>query len=128
MRDELRIIYYIIRKDMRAYYLKPPAISWGILFPAAMSLSFYLRNPAGFGELAPGLLVLTVLFSTTAMEAVVINFELRIGRWSVCCWRRRLSVPYCWGSSWEPPFSVSSSPRWWLQQFYPRALIAALTL
>ncbi len=79
MRDELRIIYYIIRKDMRAYYLKPPAISWGILFPAAMSLSFYLRNPAGFGELAPGLLALTVLFSTTAMEAVVINFELRVG-------------------------------------------------
>lgn len=79
MRDELRIIYYIIRKDMRAYYLKPPAISWGILFPAVMSLSFYLRNPSAFADLVPGLLALTVLFSTTAMEAVVINFELRIG-------------------------------------------------
>lgn len=79
MRDDLRTVYYIIRKDMKAYYLKPPAISWGILFPVVMSLSFYLRNPTAFGDLVPGLLALTVLFSTTAMEAVVINFELRIG-------------------------------------------------
>lgn len=79
MRDDLRTVYYIIRKDMKAYYLKPPAISWGILFPVVMSLSFYLRNPTAFGDLVPGLLALTVLFSTTAMEAVVINFELRLG-------------------------------------------------
>lgn len=79
MRDDLRTVYYIIRKAMKAYYLKPPAISWGILFPVVMSLSFYLRNPTAFGDLVPGLLALTVLFSTTAMEAVVINFELRVG-------------------------------------------------
>lgn len=77
--DELGGMFYIVLKDMRAYYLKPPAISWGIIFPVALILAFYLRNPQNFRELVPGLIALTVLFSTTAMEAVVINFELRIG-------------------------------------------------
>jgi len=77
--ENLRSIYYIALKDMKTYYLKPPAISWGIVFPAAWILAFYLRNPRNFEELVPGLIAMTVLFSTTAMEAVVINFELRLG-------------------------------------------------
>jgi ABC-2 type transport system permease protein len=77
--EHVRSIYYIALKDMKTYYLKPPAISWGIVFPVAWILAFYLRNPRNFEELVPGLIAMTVLFSTTAMEAVVINFELRLG-------------------------------------------------
>jgi ABC-2 type transport system permease protein len=78
-KDNLRGIYYIAIKDMKTYYLKPPAVSWGIAFPLAWILAFYLRNPQDFRELVPGLIAMTVLFSTTAAEAVVINFELRLG-------------------------------------------------
>jgi len=78
-RDSLRGIYYIALKDMRTYYLKPPSLSWGIVFPLAWILAFYLRNSRGFEELVPGLIAMTILFSTTAAEAVVINFELRLG-------------------------------------------------
>jgi ABC-2 type transport system permease protein len=78
-RDELRGIFYIALKDMRTYYLKPPSISWGIVFPFAWILAFYLRNPQNFEQLVPGLIAMTILFSTTAAEAVVINFELRLG-------------------------------------------------
>jgi len=78
-RDNLRGIYYIALKDMCTYYLKPPSVSWGIVFPVAWILAFYLRNPRGFEELVPGLIAMTILFSTTAAEAVVINFELRLG-------------------------------------------------
>ncbi len=78
-RDDLRCIFHIALKDMKTYYLKPPSISWGILFPTAWVLAFYLRNPQGFHQLVPGLISLTILFSTTAAEAVVINFELRTG-------------------------------------------------
>ena len=77
--DNLRGIYYIVLKDMRTYYLKPPAVSWGIVFPLAWIMAFYLRNPQGFENLIPGLIAMTILFSTTAAGAVVINFELRIG-------------------------------------------------
>jgi ABC-2 type transport system permease protein len=78
-RDNLRAIYYIVLKDIKTYYLKPPSISWGIVFPTAWTLAFYLRHPKGFEELLPGLIAMTILFSTTAAEAVVINFELRLG-------------------------------------------------
>lgn len=78
-RDDLRGMFYIALKDMRTYYLKPPSVSWGIVFPTAWILAFYLRNPQNFEELVPGLIAMTTLFSTTAAEAVVINFELRLG-------------------------------------------------
>jgi ABC-2 type transport system permease protein len=78
-KDNLRGIYYIALKDMKTYYLKPPAVSWGIVFPVAWILAFYLRSPQDFEKLLPGLIAMTVLFSTTAAEAVVINLELRLG-------------------------------------------------
>lgn len=77
--DELRGIYYIALKDMRTYYFKPPAVSWGVVFPVVWILAFYLRNPKNFEDLIPGLIAMTILFSTTAAEAVVINFELKLG-------------------------------------------------
>jgi len=78
-RDNLRGIFYIALKDMKTYYLKPPAVSWGIVFPITWILAFYLRNPGDFKELVPGLIAMTILFSTTSAEAVVLNFELRLG-------------------------------------------------
>ena len=77
--DDLRGMFYIMLKDLRAYYLKPPNISWGILFPFAFVLAFAIRDPGNVGDLAPGLLALTLLFSTSSMEAIVITFERRIG-------------------------------------------------
>jgi ABC-2 type transport system permease protein len=77
--DDLRGMFYIALKDLRAYYFKPPNISWGILFPFAFVLAFALRNPSDVRELVPGLLALTILFGTSSMEAIVIVFERRIG-------------------------------------------------
>ena len=70
--------FYIARKDLKAYYLKPPLISWGLILPVVFILSFYLRNPEGISEVTPGLVGLTLLFSTTSMAAIVITFEKRI--------------------------------------------------
>ncbi|MCD6290861.1 MAG: ABC transporter permease, partial [Anaerolineae bacterium] len=77
--DDLRCIWYITWKDLRAYYFKPPNISWGILFPFAFVLAFVIRSPGGIRDLIPGLLGLTILFGTSSMEAIVIVFERRIG-------------------------------------------------
>jgi len=77
--DDLRGMFYIALKDLRAYYFKPPNISWGILFPFAFILAFAIRNPGDLRALVPGLLALTVLFGTSSMEAIVIVFERRIG-------------------------------------------------
>jgi ABC-2 type transport system permease protein len=77
--DDLRGLFYVALKDLRAYYFKPPNISWGILFPFAFVLAFAIRNPGDVRELVPGLLALTLLFGTSSMEAIVIVFERRIG-------------------------------------------------
>jgi ABC-2 type transport system permease protein len=77
--DDMRGMFYIALKDLRAYYFKPPNISWGILFPFAFVLAFTLRNSGAVRDLVPGLLGLTVLFGTSSMEAIVITFERRIG-------------------------------------------------
>lgn len=69
MLDNVRGGYHIALKDIATYYFKPPNISWGILFPFALILAFYLRSPGDILELVPGLLALTVLFGSTSMEA-----------------------------------------------------------
>ena len=79
LNDDLRCAWYIMLKDLRAYYFKPPNVSWGILFPFAFVLSFVIREPGNLERLVPGMLGLTLLFGASSMEAIVITFERRIG-------------------------------------------------
>jgi ABC-2 type transport system permease protein len=69
----------ILAKDMRTYYLKPPNISWGLVFPFAWMLMFYLRSrgPLDIRALLPGVISMSILFGTTSMLAVTITFERR---------------------------------------------------
>ena len=69
----------ILMKDMRNYYLKPPNISWGLVFPVAWTLMFFLKSPTKVDvrELLPGVMSLSVLFGTTSMLAVTMTFERR---------------------------------------------------
>jgi ABC-2 type transport system permease protein len=68
----------ILMKDMRAYYLKPPNISWGLIFPIAWTGMFFIKSGSGLEEiprLLPGVIAISVLFGTTSMLAVTITFE-----------------------------------------------------
>ncbi|NLM52419.1 MAG: ABC transporter permease [Firmicutes bacterium] len=71
----------ILKKDILNYYLKPPNISWGIIFPLSWTLMQLMRSEGNLGivELLPGLMAMSVLFGTTSMLAVTITFE-RKGR------------------------------------------------
>ena len=67
----------ILHKDITTYYLKPPNISWGIIFPFAWTLMFYLRSQSTLDirSLLPGVMALSILFGTTSMLAVTLTFE-----------------------------------------------------
>jgi ABC-2 type transport system permease protein len=67
----------ILIKDIKTYYLKPPNISWGIIFPIAWTLMFVLRTKSDFDVLniLPGLITISILFGTTSMLSVTITFE-----------------------------------------------------
>lgn len=69
----------ILMKDMKNYYLKPPNISWGIIFPVSWTLMFFIRSatPVDIRDILPGVMALSVLFGTTSMLAVTITFERR---------------------------------------------------
>jgi len=68
----------IVVKDMRTYYLKPPNISWGLIFPLAWTGMFFIRSGAGLDSilsLLPGVVAISILFGTTSMLAVTVTFE-----------------------------------------------------
>ncbi len=68
----------ILLKDMRTYYLKPPNVSWGIIFPLAWTSMFFIRSGSGIGSitsLLPGVVAVSILFGTTSMLAVTVTFE-----------------------------------------------------
>ncbi len=69
--------FSILKKDMQTYYLKPPNISWGIIFPISWTLMFFARSSTGVDirEILPGVMALSILFGTTSMLAVTITFE-----------------------------------------------------
>jgi len=68
----------ILAKDMRTYYLKPPNISWGIIFPLAWTGMFFIKTGSGMERIAailPGVVGVAILFGTTSMLAVTVTFE-----------------------------------------------------
>jgi ABC-2 type transport system permease protein len=70
----------ILRKDMATYYLKPPNLSWGIIFPLAWTAMFFIKSGSGLESILtvlPGVMAVSVLFGTTSMLAVTVTFEKR---------------------------------------------------
>ncbi|MBS0011293.1 MAG: ABC transporter permease [Bacteroidales bacterium] len=67
----------ILKKDMKNYYLKPPNISWGIIFPFAWMLMLFVKTDTAFNieEVFPGIVAMSILFGTTSMLSVTITFE-----------------------------------------------------
>jgi ABC-2 type transport system permease protein len=68
----------IFLKDMRTYYLKPPNVSWGIIFPLAWTGMFFIKSGSGLGSIPavlPGVVAVSILFGTTSMLAVTVTFE-----------------------------------------------------
>jgi ABC-2 type transport system permease protein len=68
----------ILVKDFRTYYLKPPNISWGIIFPLAWTGMFFIKSGKGMesvSSILPGVVALSILFGTTSLLAVTVTFE-----------------------------------------------------
>lgn len=67
----------ILLKDMKNYYLKPPNISWGIIFPFAWMLMMFVKTKTTFNieEVFSGIVAISILFGTTSMLSVTITFE-----------------------------------------------------
>jgi len=75
---QLIAFWNIFLKDFKTYYIKPPNLSWGIIFPIAWTGMFFIKSGTGVENIIsvlPGVVALSVLFGTTSLLAVTITFE-----------------------------------------------------
>ena len=75
---EIRVAWAIGEKDIRIYYLKPPSLMFGILFPFSMFLSFVIGRNLSIAEAIPALVAQTLFFASSSIGPVTIPLERRI--------------------------------------------------
>jgi ABC-2 type transport system permease protein len=78
LKTDLSASWAIAKKDMRIYYIKPGTLMFGILFPLFMFLSFAVGKNAPAATLIPGLISITILFSSSSIGPMVIPTERRV--------------------------------------------------
>lgn len=88
MTRDLRASWAIAKKDIKIYYLTPPTLMFGILFPLFMFLSFAVGRNIPPGSLAPALISITLLFSASSIGPAVIPTERKVKTYD-----RLLSAP-----------------------------------
>jgi len=78
LRDKLKRSWAITVKDMKIYYLRPPALMFGILFPVALFFTFTVGRNMSPERLIPVLTAQTVFWSASSIGPVAIPMERRL--------------------------------------------------
>ncbi len=75
---ELKVVWAIAIKDMKIYYVRPPSLMFGILFPFSMFLSFVIGRNMPISRAIPVLVAQTVFFAASSIGPVSIPMERRL--------------------------------------------------
>ncbi|MDY6794901.1 MAG: ABC transporter permease [Actinomycetota bacterium] len=76
---EIRRSWAISKKDIKIYYTKSPILIFGIIFPLALFFAFALGRDVPTELLIPGLVAMTVFFSTTTIAPFSVPWEIAFG-------------------------------------------------
>lgn len=68
----------IAKKDMKIYYLKPPVLIFGVLFPMFLFLAFALGREVPLETLVPGLVGITLFFTASTVVPLIMPWETRL--------------------------------------------------
>jgi len=71
----VRLAWVIAKKDMHIYYVKGPVLIFGVLFPASLFLAFAIGRPGHSANLAPGLIAITLFFTTSSISPAIPPWE-----------------------------------------------------
>ena len=79
-RARIRLIHVlaVARKDAKIYYLKAPVLIYGILLPIALFFAFVIGRGIPLERLLPGLMGMTLFFTSSSATPVVIPWETRM--------------------------------------------------
>jgi ABC-2 type transport system permease protein len=67
----------IVKKNALLYYLKPPVLIFGVLFPVFFFLAFKMGRPMAAENVVPGMVAMALWFTATAVGPLVTPWERR---------------------------------------------------
>ncbi|MFW6107050.1 MAG: ABC transporter permease [bacterium] len=67
----------ILRKNALLYYLKPPVLIFGVLFPVFFFLAFKMGRPIPAQHIVPGMVAMALWFTASAVGPLVTPWERR---------------------------------------------------
>ncbi|MCD4777186.1 MAG: ABC transporter permease [Candidatus Aegiribacteria sp.] len=67
----------ILKKNVLLYYLKPPVLIFGVLFPVFFFLAFKMGRSVSPGGVVPGMVAMALWFTATAIGPLVTPWERR---------------------------------------------------
>jgi len=65
----------ILKKNARLYYLKPPVLIFGVLFPVFFFLAFKMGRPIAAENIVPGMIAMALWFTASAVGPLVTPWE-----------------------------------------------------
>ena len=65
----------ILKKNARLYYLKPPVLIFGILFPVFFFIAFKMGRPILAENIVPGMIAMALWFTASAVGPLVTPWE-----------------------------------------------------
>lgn len=72
---QLREVLVIARKNAMVYYLKPPVVTFGIVFPLFFYLAFAAGHNAPVSVMVPGIVAMALFFTASAVGPLVTPWE-----------------------------------------------------
>ena len=65
----------VLKKNVLLYYLKPPVLIFGVLFPVFFFLAFRMGRPIPAGQAVPGMVAMALWFTASAVGPLVTPWE-----------------------------------------------------
>ena len=75
--EQFKRSFAIAKKNIRIYYSKGPVITFGLLIPFFLFLSFYVGRNMTTQDLIPGLLGITIFFTASSVGPAIVPWEAR---------------------------------------------------
>ncbi|OIO33725.1 MAG: hypothetical protein COZ37_05525 [bacterium (Candidatus Ratteibacteria) CG_4_10_14_3_um_filter_41_18] len=75
---QFKSTWAITKKDMSIYYLKPPVLIYGFIFPGFIFLAFFLGKNMPFSSLLPVVIVLALFFTSSSVGPIITPWETRM--------------------------------------------------
>lgn len=78
---QVHAAYVVAKKDAVIYYLKPPVISFGVIFPFFFYLAFAAGRDVPAGVMVPGMVAMALFFTASAVGPLVTPWERQARTW-----------------------------------------------